>query len=132
MKNEEYDVINVEGGSHIKMWAKGVPVEESAMPELGSVNRVAIGDRYVYYAGGSTIYQVERRAPAVVFLGTILLIYPLPYYVVVSAVRYRVPVLWLSSLTAGYFLTAVAPRRWSAGVNAPPAGIAGSRVTNPY
>ncbi len=75
---------------------------------------------------------LQRRAPAVVFLGTILLIYPLPYYVVVSAVRYRVPVLWLSSLTAGYFLTAIAPRRWSAGFNAPPAGIAGSRVTNPY
>jgi hypothetical protein len=60
--------------------------------------------------------MLKRTLPAVFFFGAILLIYPLPYYVVVSAVRYRVPVLWLSSLTAGYFLTAVAPRRRSFGV----------------
>jgi hypothetical protein len=54
--------------------------------------------------------MLKQRIPAVVFVGAVFLIYPLPYYVVVSAVRYRVPVLWLSSLTAGYFLTAASLR----------------------
>jgi hypothetical protein len=54
--------------------------------------------------------MLKQRIPAAVFVGAVFLIYPLPYYVVVSSVRYRVPILWLSSLTAGYFLTAVSLR----------------------
>jgi hypothetical protein len=34
-----------------------------------------------------------------------LFIYPLMYYVVVSDVRYRLPILWLSLLPTGYFVT---------------------------
>ncbi len=55
--------------------------------------------------------MLHRRVPSAVFLGAVFLLYPLPYYVASSALRYRVPILWLSSLTAGYFLTAVAMRR---------------------
>ncbi len=47
------------------------------------------------------IYRRERVTPFVLF---VLAIYPLMYYVVVSDVRYRIPVLWLSLLPAGYFL----------------------------
>jgi len=49
----------------------------------------------------------ERRHLFVLF---VLFIYPLMYYVVVSDVRYRLPVLWLSLLPAGYFLTYSAQR----------------------
>jgi len=76
--------------------------------------------------------MLKRRVPAAVFFGAVFLIYPLPYYIVVSGVRYRVPVLWLSSLMAGYLLTAVSLGRGSPGISAQPADIAESRVTSPY
>lgn len=49
------------------------------------------------------ILMMRRREPTVLFVLAVLLIYPLMYYVVVSDVRYRYPVLWLSLLPAGYF-----------------------------
>jgi len=49
-----------------------------------------------------------RRVRVTPFVVVILFIYPLLYYVVVSDVRYRLPVLWLSLLPAGYFLTLTA------------------------
>jgi hypothetical protein len=53
---------------------------------------------------------LKRRIPAAYFLSAVFLLYPLTYYIVVSGIRYRVPIVWLSSLAAGYFLTAVVPR----------------------
>jgi hypothetical protein len=61
------------------------------------------------------IGMVRRRVPATLYVLTVLLLYPLMYYVVVSDVRYRYPVLWLSSLPAGYCLQALLDRlraRW--------------------
>ena len=49
------------------------------------------------------ILMVWRREPVTLFIATGLLIYPLVYYLVVTDVRYRYPVLWLSLLPAGYF-----------------------------
>ena len=40
MKNEEYDVMNIEGGRHVKMWTKGVPVEESAKQQLANTAKM--------------------------------------------------------------------------------------------
>ena len=54
-----------------------------------------------------------RRVPAAWFLLTVAAIYPLLYYVVVSDVRYRYPVLWLSLLCAGYLLSELASRAGS-------------------
>jgi hypothetical protein len=45
-----------------------------------------------------------RKQRATVFVLFVLLVYPLMYYMTVSDVRYRYPVLWLSLLPAGYFL----------------------------
>lgn len=45
----------------------------------------------------------------------VMAVYPLLYYVVVSDVRYRYPILWLSLLPAGYLLSRLIERR------APPA-----------
>lgn len=41
------------------------------------------------------------------FAAWALLLYPLVYYIVYSSSRYRVPILWISLLGAGYFLQAV-------------------------
>ena len=48
-----------------------------------------------------------RRLPVAALFGAIFLLYPLLYYVVVSEGRYRLPILWLSCLAAGYLLTAI-------------------------
>jgi hypothetical protein len=56
------------------------------------------------------ILMASRRVKVASFMIFVLLVYPLMYYVVVSDVRYRLPVLWLSLLPAGYFLTHVARR----------------------
>jgi hypothetical protein len=52
------------------------------------------------------ILMTRRREPLTLFVLTVLAIYPLMYYVVVSDMRYRYPVLWLSLLPAGYFVGA--------------------------
>jgi len=46
-----------------------------------------------------------RRVRATLFVFVVLFVYPIMYYIVVSDVRYRLPVLWLSLLPAGYSLT---------------------------
>lgn len=56
------------------------------------------------------ILIVRRREPAAFFLMAVLAIYPLLYYIVVSDVRYRYPILWISALAAGYFLAQL--RSW--------------------
>jgi hypothetical protein len=43
-----------------------------------------------------------RREPVTPFVLGVLLLYPLMYYIVVTDIRYRFPILWLSLLPAGY------------------------------
>ncbi len=45
-----------------------------------------------------------RREPVTWYVLAVLLLYPIMYYIVVSDVRYRYPVYWLSLLPAGYFI----------------------------
>ena len=42
------------------------------------------------------------REPALGFILSVLVLYPLVYYLVVTDLRYRYPVLWLSLLPVGY------------------------------
>jgi hypothetical protein len=56
------------------------------------------------------LLMLYRRVPTAAVFGAIFLLYPLLYYFVVSEERYRLPILWLSCLTAGYLLTAIPPR----------------------
>jgi hypothetical protein len=51
------------------------------------------------------LLMIARREHVTWFVVVVLMIYPLMYYVVVSDVRYRLPVLWLSLLPAGFLLT---------------------------
>jgi hypothetical protein len=55
--------------------------------------------------------MVRRREAVTGFIAFVLFIYPLMYYVVVSDVRYRYPVLWLSFLAAGYLVFSAKPSR---------------------
>jgi len=50
----------------------------------------------------------RRREPVAAFVVIALVTYPAMYYIVVSDIRYRYPVLWISLLLAGYFLSDVA------------------------
>jgi hypothetical protein len=56
------------------------------------------------------VLMVLRRERATLFVLFVLLIYPLMYYIVVSDLRYRAPVLWLSLLPAGYFVFIISDR----------------------
>ena len=73
---------------------------------------------FPYYAGyaiwGITalsipgiLMMLRNRRPADVFVAAVFLVYPLLYYIVVSSIRYMIPVLWLSALAAGHFLASV-------------------------
>jgi hypothetical protein len=50
------------------------------------------------------ILMACRRERVTAFVLVVLAIYPFVYYFVLSSVRYRYPVLWLSMLPAGYFV----------------------------
>jgi len=50
------------------------------------------------------IFMGRRREPITLFVLAVLLLYPLIYYIVVTDVRYRYPMLWLSLLPAGYYV----------------------------
>ncbi len=50
------------------------------------------------------ILMVRRREPVTVYFTAVLTLYPLMYYLVVTDVRYRYPVLWITLLCAGCFL----------------------------
>ena len=55
--------------------------------------------------------MIRRKSSAAVFFSVVFLLYPLTYYIVVSGIRYRVPILWVSTLAAGYGLAAVVQGR---------------------
>jgi hypothetical protein len=50
------------------------------------------------------VLMAYRRERVTLFVVLVLIAFPLLYYVVISDVRYRIPVLWLSLLPAGYLL----------------------------
>jgi hypothetical protein len=63
------------------------------------------------------ILMAWRREQATFFVLAVLTVYPLMYYIVVSDARYRYPILWISALAAGYFVSA-RRARWRAGRSA--------------
>jgi len=57
------------------------------------------------------ILMARRREAVTVFVLAVVAIYPLMYYIVVSDMRYRYPILFLSLLSAGYFIRQVVVSR---------------------
>lgn len=51
--------------------------------------------------------MIFRREPIALFFTAVLLVYPLMYYIVVSDVRYRYPILWVTYLCAAYLVGTV-------------------------
>lgn len=72
MQHEDYDVLNIEGGSHIKMWTKGVPVEDSAKRQLANTAKMPFIYKHlavmpdVHLGKGSTIGTVIPTLGAII------------------------------------------------------------------
>lgn len=72
MKNENYDVMHSEAGRPVKMWTKGVPVEESAKLQLANTAKMPFIYKHVavmpdvHLGKGSTIGSVIPTLGAVI------------------------------------------------------------------
>ncbi|GGC25128.1 RtcB family protein [Pseudoduganella buxea] len=72
MKNAEYDVMNVEAGRPVKMWTRGVPVEDAARAQLTNTARMPFIYKHiavmpdVHLGKGSTIGSVVPTLGAII------------------------------------------------------------------
>lgn len=86
-------------------------IREFWFPSLGgnSWSTVAIWILTAFSIPGFVL-MIRRRAPGTFFVLTVVIMYPLMYYIVVSDSRYRYPILWISALAAGYGASAMKAR----------------------
>src|SRR5690242_16218759 len=72
MQPEKYDIMNVEGGRHVKMWTRGVPVEEEAKRQLANTSRMPFIFRHVaampdvHLGKGATVGSVIATKGAII------------------------------------------------------------------
>lgn len=72
MSEKSYDTMHVEGGSHIKMWTRGVPVEDEARVQLTNTAKMPFIFKHlavmpdVHVGKGSTIGSVIPTLKAVI------------------------------------------------------------------
>jgi tRNA-splicing ligase RtcB len=72
MKNENYNVMNVDGGVHVKMWTNGVPVEDEAKRQLTNTAKMPFIYKHiaampdVHLGKGSTIGSVIPTLGAII------------------------------------------------------------------
>ena len=72
MKSEDYEVMDVEGGRHVKMWTKGVPVEADTKRQLSNTAKLPFIYKHiavmpdVHLGKGSTIGSVIPTLGAVI------------------------------------------------------------------
>lgn len=72
MNSEHYEVMNVEGGQHVKMWTRGVPIEEKARCQLANTARMPFIFRHlaampdVHVGIGATIGSVVATRGAII------------------------------------------------------------------
>jgi tRNA-splicing ligase RtcB len=72
MKNENYETMNVEGGRHVKMWTRGVPVDESAKKQLENIARMPFVHSHlavmpdVHLGKGATVGSVIATKGAII------------------------------------------------------------------
>jgi tRNA-splicing ligase RtcB len=72
MKPEHYDVMGVEGGRHVKMWTRGVPVDDEAKRQLANIARMPFVYRHVaampdvHVGIGATVGSVVATKGAVI------------------------------------------------------------------
>ena len=72
MTNETYDTMNVEGGRHVKMWTRGVPVDEQAKTQLANIARMPFVHSHlavmpdVHVGKGATVGSVIATQGAII------------------------------------------------------------------
>ncbi len=72
MKNENYETMNVEGGRHVKMWTRGVPVEDEAKKQLENIARMPFVHSHlavmpdVHVGKGATVGSVIATQGAII------------------------------------------------------------------
>jgi len=72
MEKENYNVLNVEGGRHVKMWTRGVPVEDEAKHQLENVARMPFVFSHVaampdvHFGRGATVGSVIATKGAII------------------------------------------------------------------
>ena len=70
--NENYEVLNVEGGRHVKMWTRGVPIEEEAKRQLVNTAKMPFVFKHVaampdvHYGRGATVGSVIATKGAII------------------------------------------------------------------
>src|SRR5262245_64637327 len=69
---KNYEVMNVEGGRHVKMWTRGVPVDESAKAQLANIARMPFVHSHlavmpdVHLGKGATVGSVIATQGAII------------------------------------------------------------------
>jgi tRNA-splicing ligase RtcB len=72
MSTEHYEVMNVEGGHHVKMWTRGVPIEDEAKRQLANTARMPFIFRHVaampdvHLGIGATVGSVVATKGAII------------------------------------------------------------------
>ena len=72
MSEENYEVLNVEGGAQVKMWTRGVPVEDAARAQLANTARMSFVFRHVaampdvHLGIGATVGSVVATQKAII------------------------------------------------------------------
>jgi tRNA-splicing ligase RtcB len=72
MSTNAYETMNVEGGSHVKMWVRGVPIEEEAKKQLANTARMPFIFKHVaampdvHLGIGATVGSVVATKGAII------------------------------------------------------------------
>jgi tRNA-splicing ligase RtcB len=72
MSTNTYETMNVEGGSHVKMWVRGVPIEEEAKKQLANTARMPFIFKHVaampdvHLGIGATVGSVVATKGAII------------------------------------------------------------------
>ena len=72
MSEQNYEVLNVEGGRHVKMWTHGVPVDEQAKKQLANIARMPFVHSHlavmpdVHVGKGATVGSVIATQGAII------------------------------------------------------------------
>ena len=72
MTTNQYEVMNVEGGRHVKMWTRGVPVEQEAKEQLANTARMPFIFKHVaampdvHLGIGATVGSVVATKGAII------------------------------------------------------------------
>jgi len=57
-------------------------------------------------SAGGLVLLIRRRPSTGLFFVSVLVLFPIVFYLVHSSIRLRLPIVWMTALLAGYFLTA--------------------------